>query len=437
VKDVSKKNGNFPKLLSFLSKFTFLLTLSLLIGGIGGQIQTAIFGDELIPSIASGKVLLVICMIILIVLRGKAALSYSQLFIVFALIFSAYLIILTLVLTIFARKDLNELIGSYIIYYFYLLILPLAYNLRNTISHQFAFRSIVVLGVPVTILGIAQYALSDPLLATSGYRSHFKIQSWEFYGGVRGFSLGVSPFDIGFFLVLLLCMIFVKQIKRLSDLRISFCIIFVAIAIYSTITRNVILEAIYAAIAVLVIVKLSQKHLIVKLLPLIFAVFNFVIIQINSQSAIRGRYSAGIDRDISNSATLGVRLGQWNEYINNIRLKSLFSFFFGDASVQTDKFGSQNILLDNTYLAIFAHSGIIGLILVVFTIYAMYLFALRKAQLSSIHCALAATLSAALAVGVFNIAVSVYGILMIMSLMVNSENFHVNAPLKRIRLNNR
>jgi hypothetical protein len=88
--------------------------------------------------------------------------------------------------------------------YFFLLLAPLCLLASPFLNTNRLGRILLGVGFPLMLLGILQHFLSDPVLPTSSDDGSLTITSWEFYSGIRAFSLFGSGLDFSCFLALLL-----------------------------------------------------------------------------------------------------------------------------------------------------------------------------------------------------------------------------------------
>jgi hypothetical protein len=141
---------------------------------------------------------------------------------------------------------------------------------------------------------------------------------------------------------------------------------------YTTLTRVVYLQFVVATIVALILT-FGRKPKRAAWQPLIALGLGWVI----AFSGIAALFSQG--SGLSNSASLEMRVQQWAMYASNFFHASIWQQLFGFGFCQADKplmiarqAGGASVLVDNIYLALTLHIGVVGMLLITALLWAMW-----------------------------------------------------------------
>ncbi|MBB5361420.1 O-antigen ligase family protein [Deinococcus humi] len=400
-----------------ISIIALLLLILVFVNGLTSQLQIALFGDVIITTVYF-KFLLIISLIAAMLLRGSIGVPRWVSISIFVLL--AYLGFDILRLTIYENFGVNYLIFGINSYYFFYLILPLSYGMKNMIPNRSIIRMLYFLAVPLIILGFFQWWLRNPLLPTASANEAFFVGSWQFDQRVRAFSLFNSPFEFGQFLIFIMALSLASFLFTKHSPWTLLVFSLSVIGILMTLTRNVYVGASCTLITILLMGFIKNwKYLIP--LPLIYGALSFLLA--NSSRLFKAQSG------ISDAQNLNIRLDQWENYLNQLWRGGLDQLIFGSGYIQNDRFSqSQGTLIDNTYLAVVTHIGVVGLIIMLTILFCIWVSTLRKSHDSTnaLTIACCAFISSYLAMGVFNIVLTIPGLIAVI-FIISSKS--VKSPI--------
>jgi O-antigen ligase len=330
------------------------------------------------------------------------------------LVFAAYLCFRMTVITRFNLGLLDNIYSSYL-YYFPLLLLPLIFTLAGTLLEEKVVRWILVAFVPLALFGILQNIRGLPMLSVSSSDENFSVIAWGYPGYVRGFSLFGSGLSFGHYLALvapLLLVLFYRQKRGRNRFGMFILFAIALLAVYTTLTRLVFLWVGAALIFTAIFLWLPKSiRLLLTIVPFIFGGVGIFV------AVVLPRLLNKLSLPIFSNASLNLRLEQWN-ILSDLWLgeQNLLTLLFGLGLFQTNnKLFSQDIVLDNVYLAIGVHAGLVGLVLCISLLWWVWSYCLNNAILrnSPLSIAAAASTSAWLLAGLYNIEIESF-ILVIM-----------------------
>jgi hypothetical protein len=269
--------------------------------------------------------------------------------------------------TIGFREQLRDLAVNYL----YMLCLPLCFLCAKPFLRlDVILKSLALLAIPICFLGIAQYVLSEPLVATEAADGSFRVISWEFGDRVRAFSLFASSFAFSCYLAVL-AGYFVAYLtgsgysSKTRLLALGGCML-VAVTTYATITR---LGFLFVLLAALLGILLSRVRAFTRLvwgcLPLIgLAVAALTLI-------LAPMITSTASSDLVADASLIERLFHWAEAYQSWTNSGIAAFLCGTGVSQ----GSSNAdyVVDNTFLNFAVQAGSLGLLASVAFMYTIWM----------------------------------------------------------------
>lgn len=319
-----------------------------------------------------------------------------------------------------SRSELtfSQQVTAFFTNYFFLLLAPLCLLSKPFIDLRRIFRLLVIVWIPLTLLGIAQHFLADPIVPTESADGSLFITSWNFYGSIRAFSLFASGLDFSYFLAIMMpfflaCFVTRRVIR--NRILCGAAIGATALATYSTLTRNAYLFVLQSGLAAIFLVRSrpigAAKWFSIPLAGAFVAVLAIVVAPL---------MAGNVDRDILQSQSLTERLLHWADAAETWTGQGLSMFLFGDG--QSQGVANPEYIVDNTFLNFAVQSGLAGLLAATTYLYAIWM-SLRKVviqQPSPGAIAICAFFSTWMLSGTFSWSNSVYA-LVSMALFASPE----------------
>lgn len=403
------------KIIVLFIVFSILLAM---IPGILPQLQMAIFHDRVIIPQAITKVILVLSLILLMFFTGFKLNDYK--IILVWILFFVYLCIHSLIISDTTRFPISSLLFSYNAYYFYLLIIPIYFFVEKTISEKKNIILLMWLFIPLSILGICQFLLNNPILPTESVDNKFMVFAGDFYGNVRAFSLFSSGLEFGNFVNIVTSIAFSYFLNKKGFNKFIWLlpILIGFFASYSTLTRNIYLGTMYSCFSVMVICSAikRRRYTFAKILPIIFGAFSYYIAvySLSLAELISGKH------DVMKTLSMEMRFNEWSYYTDHWLHQDLLTAFFGTGIIQNQRFEQfSSILIDNNFLAIGYHIGVIGLALWLILMWLMWKFMLKKTveNPTPLSIGLTGFFSTWIALGIFNVTIFIYPLVFILFMM--------------------
>ena len=344
----------------------FLTWIVIVIDGLLPQLQMKMFnGNVPIPSIVAKLFLLILTIIYSIFIVGNFKIKLNLTIIRWWGIFLIYLLIHALSIFAFSTYSAGYVFFSYNAYYFYFIFFPLFFLLKDSISDISVSRILIIIFFPLAILGAMQYFYNDPILPVKSKDVYFRIQSWRFYGHVRAFSLFSTAESFGVFISLISGIAAARFYSKSYNKVISLILLLITfVAGYFTLTRSIFLRISMSVFAIFLFFRFKNKNSnkinFLKYLPIVYGVLGVFIAFIIPY--IFG--SLGQSGSILAKDSLFLRFASWAYYGPQWFYSEIKHLLFGVGIIQNDKFlFLKGIVIDNMFLAIGLHIGIIGLFL--------------------------------------------------------------------------
>lgn len=366
---ISKKT-----ILKFLSVCTLALWILIIADGLYAETQMKLLGSFSITSLPI-KAALLFLSILAFLINSKIQIPKSVMICWF--IFVIYLLIETTIFINLYHYSFSKLISDFNFYYIFLLLLPFTFALKDSLKPKTTITFLLLFFLFFSFIAYIQNKNNDAIL-TSVITGQFKPSSYSFYGDLRAFSMFGSASAFGHYLAiigsLLVGLIFQKKLYPIILLAI------VSYITYITFTRSAYLEVILVVITTLIIYSKILKTKFLKTLPFIYGLLGVFIVffasSLGSNSSIMSGESA-----LVRTIIWKINLQTW--FDNNV------SFLFGTGTVQS----GNTLLVDNTFLAVGLHLGIIGLIIWVIYMTIIYNYALKTMSRNPISVAVVAFMS--------------------------------------------
>lgn len=316
-------------------------------------------------------------------------------------------------------QSLPSLLFGLNVYYFFMITAPLILYMQKSVSEKVLIRILLILFLPLSALGISQFFLLDPLIPTFSVDETFKVYSWDYYDLVRGFSLFDSGYSFGHYISLVAAV----TIASKMDWRIKVLIMaLVAVAGYSTLTRNAYMEIVAVSFSALVIRYFISNKKAPYLLCIFNAILGFVVIYL--VPLITQKFSSSDSELLANESFLQ-RQEQWKVVFDMWLNGNTFTRLFGTGLVQNDKLDTISFgALDNMFLAVGLQIGIIGLVvwglLLLSISYHIFIEAHRNRAPLSVG--IAAFWTSFPLVSLFNISITTYMIVFFLFVIARPSN---------------
>jgi hypothetical protein len=317
---------------------------------------------------------------------------------------AGFLVFEILYLTLSVGLSLEGVLQSYYGYYLLLLLGPAALTFRDEVSGKVIIRCTVFLFLVCAIIGLAQYLTAQPLLYTDSADGGFTVNSWDFFGDVRAFSLFTSSMNFGLFCAF--CGALGVALSRTLPIRGALLLIVSTVATFSTLTRVAYLVFVCACTCAFVLT-FGRKIARARWHPLLYFALAILIILAGLNSLANSSST-----NLRDSSSLIERTIEWGYYYNVLVHSTPATLLFGLGIVQNEKiFPLYPMLIDNIFLALILHIGIIGLLLFGVLLTKMWLYLHREALATQqpFIIAAASLWATLLCAGTFAIAFSTYG----------------------------
>jgi len=337
-------------------------------------------------------------------------------------------------LWLWQSKTPLEILLSYNAHYCPLIFAPLACAFMGRISQQSATRIVISIFLVCAIIGCAQIIFQKPIVQMVSSDGNFRIYtSWWIMPGapgaaavrtLRAFSVFGTALEYGSFAVLI------------AGIGIGMCgrpggwikgvplYLFAAACCYTTRTRGVYLELVFATLAAMTFT-FGRRPRRMTWQPLI----GFVLGSIIAFSGIATL--VGQTATVYDPSSLELRLLQWGTYGSQILRaevsQQLFGFGYSQAEKPVivplnDEQGGQFTvtLVDNLYLALVLHIGLVGMVVILGLLWAMW----RRLRIETIErptpllIGIASFWSTFWLTGMFNIQLALYGFWFLIALMI-------------------
>ncbi|ABG03539.1 hypothetical protein Rxyl_0565 [Rubrobacter xylanophilus DSM 9941] len=257
-------------------------------------------------------------------------------------------------------------------------------------------------------------------MPTASADAFFEVFSWSFYGEVRAFSLFGSASKFGHYIALVgaLGISFLYSEKLEAKAAGLVLTILVLAAGFATLTRATYMEILMTLFAAWLLVRPRGTLLkyLVSLLPLVYGVTGaFVAFALPSWITVASNRSP-----LLSDNTLLMRYASWDTYGGLWMESDLFAKLFGMGIIQNNRFPvTENVLIDNSFLALLIHIGLLGLMVWLMLMWALWRYVLRVAisHGSPLAVAIAAIWSTWMATGVFGITTEGYPLLLVLLLL--------------------
>jgi hypothetical protein len=329
------------------------------------------------------------------------------------LILSTYLAVDILFLYFSLGISLIDILVSYNVYYliFFINILALCVPLR--ISDRLLLRVVIVCFLVCAALGYAQYFTQQPIVPTESGDNNFRVLVWNAVGGIRAFSLFTAPGFFGLFSSLVAAMSIAMCSRRRNWIVAIPLLLTSVFACWISLTRSD-LVGLVCALATACAITFSGKRDRARWLPLIYVPIGVLV---GIYAFLQSSSGSGTHA-ITDTSTFTERLYEWGYYIGGLRLDHWQTLLFGSGLVQSERVQTNAAIvpIDNLYLAVTLHIGLIGLVLTMVLFWALWEEVRTRAETrkSYLYTAVASSFSTLWCVGLFSVSATTLGAMMLL-----------------------
>lgn len=407
------------KIYNYFKQYILLfLILLLTVDAAFSQLQIFLFnGDILIPFF----ILKLLLLLILIIDSTTKKIWITNKFVFYWWLF--FLIYIVIEVFVFTSSDYNYSFKAAIYRllqnYFIFMVVPAIFALRESFTKKKIVVILSVLFIILAIIGFIQYFSLDPLFPDRAKNEVLIVNSYIYFGKIRSFSLFTSAMAFGHFIAMFSAIVFsymcIEKKKWIYGLLFT---VTVATS-YITLTRNVYLELIASILNVIFLLtafKYRRLRDISNLLPVLngligICFFYLSLVKLGTKAT-----------NISNNTSIQMRWNEWKN-VTTVWLKhsDWMHKLFGTGIVQGDKIGTmQPGLIDNNFLLVGLHIGIIGLILWLIIMFYINAILIKETFVhrSPLLIGLTAFWSTWMITGIYNITLNIYMVVLILIVLV-------------------
>lgn len=314
-------------------------------------------------------------------------------------------------------KEPSEIFLAYNAYYCPLIFAPAVTAIRGKLSERAAMRIFLSIFAVCALLGWVQFIVQDPIVKLASNDGNFRIFASQWMQGgdrsVRAMSFFAFAQEYGSFLVLVAATGIGMCMKR-GGWKIGIPIFLIATAsCYTTMTRATFIQLFIATVAALTFT-FGRKPTRMRWQPLIALGFGIYIAFSGVSSVLSEKKS------LADDSSLQQRLMQWGMWVSDLQHSSASQQLFGLGFCSADRpamiprkegWALDQALVDNLYLGITLHIGLIGAVLVLALLWGMWRFVRIEAisRPTPLMIGIASFWSTFLFVGMFNIQAANYG----------------------------
>lgn len=338
-----------------------------------------------------------------------------------------YLLLAFIWLWLGQNKRPAEIFLAYNAYYCPLIFAPLAVGLRGKISQHAAFKILMATFAACALLGWVQYVLQEPIIRLASNDGNFRIylSQWMVggYRSIRANSFFAFAQEYGSFVVLIGAAA-IGMCRARGGWKLGVPLYLFAVATcYTTMTRAAFLQLFVATGAALTFT-FGKRSTRVRWQPLIAFAASVFIAFSGLTSVISQKKS------IYDDVSLQQRLDQWQIAESTLSHSSVWPQLFGLGFCQADKpvmvankEDWNTVLVDNMYVALALHIGIIGLVVMVGFFCVMWSCLQREtvARPTPLMIGIASYWSTFAMTGMFNIQMAQYGFWFLIALIVSGQ----------------
>jgi hypothetical protein len=423
----------------FLATTAFVAMVACVINCALPQIEMLLLGGRCPLPIAAIKIVCFSLLILFALIYGRLDLS--------AFPTGVWLVAMTFLfldfsyLWLWQGKTPAEIFFSYNAYYCPLIFAPLACAFTGRLSEKSATRILVSLFLVCALIGFAQIIFQKPIIQMASSDGNFRIYiSWwttPISRTIRAFGVFGTALEFGSFAVLIAA-IGIGMCGRPNGWIKGIPLYLLATACcYLTLTRVVYLQLAFATFAAATFTfGRSLRRMIWQ--PLVgLALSSFIAFGgiANLVGGSRGTVS-------SDTSSLNLRLLQWGAFATQLLHSTFLQKMLGLGFSQAEKplivpgndenYGASiNVLVDNLYLGLALHIGLIGMVVILGLLWVMW----RRLRVEAVKrptpilIGIASFWSTFLLTGMFNVAPALYGFWFLIGMMILQRDGEIDGEV--------
>jgi hypothetical protein len=347
---------------------------------------------------------------------------------------AGYLLLVFPFLWFVDAKQPDEILLAYNSYYCPLIFAPVACALRGKLSERWAMRIFMGTFFATAALGWTQFIFQDPIVRLASSDGNFRIFASQWMQGgersTRAMSFFGAAQEFGGFLALMAA-VGIGMCGRRGGWKKGIPLYLLAAATcYTTLTRAVFIQLFFASIAA-VTFTFGRKASRMRWQPLIalglalFISFSGFSKQLSNQISDK--------KSLADDSSLDYRLMQWAKHISTLEHSSTAQQLFGLGFCQADKpamvpvkegWTLGDALVDNQYLALVLHIGLVGAALMLALFWGMWRFVKNEAirRPTPLIIGVASTWATFLMTGMFNCQGAIYGFWFLIAVVISRRS---------------
>lgn len=393
-------SGSFGQPFFLLRVLVFFTVPFLLVSGALPQLQMLVTGGRVPISSAILKMLLLVAFFAAWLIRGGQIRRNPRL-LSWILLLSVYLLLDLVYLSLGTGLKIGDVLAAYNAYYMLAFIAVVSYLVPLKIPERYILGLLAVLAIVCALIGIAQFITHSAILPVQSSDRNFQVVSWQLNGRIRVFSLFESPQGCGLYFVFITALL-IALCRRPKYRIFAVPLIFASVGMCYIADARTQLASLICAMVASWIWTFTRIKKLTRYLP-VFALLTAIPVFLFGLSTLgASRHSAGV----TGTGSLFQRLTQWTYYLSVLRSYPVAKLLFGTGVVQDSKIDTLNasVFVDNIYLINVLFIGLVGLLVYVAVIWAIWNQVREKADQrdSYLHTAVAATLSTFFLMGVFS-----------------------------------
>lgn len=389
--------------LHVLAPATLLFTLLIIIDSLLPQIEMFITHGNIPVPMSVVKLILVLCAFLAWAVRSRIDLSW------FALSpWMAFVVYLVFDIPHLLGQNLSlfKVLSAYYGYYSLVFLLPVLGAVSRTIRSQTVLNVLFVSFAFCAALGILQRLTDSPIVYPMSNDGSFAVITWRFFATheIRIFSFFVYSVNFGLFCTLVGSAALHQALHRRHTARgvIIYCT--AALCSYLTLTRVVYLAFLLGTVCVFVL-RYVHSLRILRAIPGVGFLLGLVV----AYGGALGWFGSG--SGIGDNVSLIMRVEQFVYYWNMFMSGDLGQRLLGIGYVQDTNVNGEAIYpIDNLFMALLLHIGIVGMVLLLFLFWMLWnrLSYAAMRQQHSLTAGVCGVWAAYLAISVFDISLAFF-----------------------------
>lgn len=411
-----------------LYTFTFVLWIFYYFNALPLYLELLIFHKKVL-SISILIVIWLLTMLTEMVVRNKFKFSVKHTLLFMLITYMS----ITTVIHYLVSPNLIRMIGTgafatIVLNIVLLLILVIQMMISGELPQKYVYRVLVIFSVPVVFFGFIQVIYGYSHITIEIFNEYVKNVPSDFYGFNRPYSLFTQASNFGWFMALLSAMLFLSIKETKNHVRLLFIvssIIFYIFANMLSFTRVSIMAMFFIFIFLWISNGVSSRKRKAIFLPLYFFGAALLVFFFAGEISPIVKLFLGV---LSSSKSTTIRIDELIYYLQIYDNSSWWKMLIGIGPIVDSIPGKSQMFVDNTYLYVLLHQGLVGLLLWVFTTFIIWRDMYRIAKLESgiLRKAIVAYWSTWLAVGVFATDLSGYILMAIIFYMLKPASLDLD-----------